>query len=154
MMVMGKRAMLAIGAAAVLAAPLAAPLSAQSGEERYGNVGTSLFGDYIVGGKGAGEDASADFVAEFDYKDGKVCYALDLVGIKDFTAAHIHKGKKDENGEPVMELKLSGDGNDVCAPAEVALMKDMEANQAAYYVSVHTKRFPNGAVRGQLGPED
>ena len=132
----------------------AAPVAAQDDEDRYAYVNTSLFGDYVVEGKGAGEDASADFMAEFDYKDGRMCYMLELVGITDFTAAHIHKGGKKENGPPVMEVKLSEDGRDVCAEADVAVMKDIEANQTGYYVNVHTKAFPAGAVRGQLGRED
>ena len=147
---LGTRGMLALGAAAALATPLAA----QDGEERYGYVNTSMFGEYIVDGKGAGDNASADFMAEFDYKEGRICYMIELTGIKDFTAAHIHKGGKEENGEPVLALKLSPDGNDVCETADVALMKAIAEDQASYYVNVHTKRFPNGAVRGQLGRED
>lgn len=130
------------------------PLAAQDDDDRYGYVGTSLFGDQEVDTEGAGEDASADFMAEFDYKDGRVCYMLELTDLKNFTAAHIHKGKIGENGPPVMALKLSEDGEDVCEAADVAVMKDIAANEADYYVNVHTKRFPQGAVRGQLGKED
>lgn len=143
------RAAMLAGAATLLAAPLGA-----QEEERYGYVGTSLFGDQEVDTEGAGEDASADFMAEFDYQEGRVCYMLEMDGLKDFTAAHIHKGKIGENGPPVMTLELSKDGADVCQDADVALMKEIAENEADYYVNLHTKRYPNGAVRGQLGQED
>lgn len=130
------------------------PLAAQDEDERYGYVGTSLFGDQEVDTEGAGENASADFMAEFDYQEGRICYLLELTELKNFTAAHIHKGKVGENGPPVITLKLSADGDDVCEPADVAVMKDIAANEADYYVNVHTKKFPQGAVRGQLGRDD
>ena len=132
----------------------AAPLAAQDDADRYGYVGTSLFGDQEVDTEGAGENASADFMAEFDYEDGKICYLLELTELKGFTAAHIHKGKLGENGPPVITLKLSDDGEDVCEAADVAVMKDIAENEADYYVNVHTKKYPQGAVRGQLGRED
>jgi hypothetical protein len=143
------RAAMLAGAATLLVAPLGA-----QEEERYGYIGTSLFGDQEVDTEGAGEDASADFMAEFDYQQGRVCYMLEMDGLKDFTAAHIHKGKLGENGPPVMTLELSTDGEDVCQDADVALMKEIAANEADYYVNLHTKRYPNGAVRGQLGQDD
>ena len=140
-----------VAAAGLLAS---APLAAQDDADRYGYVGTSLFGDQEVDTEGAGEDASADFVAEFDYKAGRICYMLELTDLKNFTAAHIHKGKVGENGPPVITLKLSEDGEDVCEAADAAVMKDIAENEADYYVNVHTKKFPQGAVRGQLGKED
>lgn len=144
-----KRAAIAIGAGMVMVAPGAA----QAEEERYAYIGTSLFGEQEVDSEGAGDDASADFGAEFDFKDGRMCYMLEMDGLKDFTAAHIHKGKIGENGPPVITLELSKDGQDTCVAADVALMKDIVANEADYYVNLHTKRYPNGAVRGQLGQE-
>jgi hypothetical protein len=144
----GRAAML-VGAAMMIAMPFAA----QAEEERYGYVNTSLFGEQEADGKGAGEDASADFGAEFDYKEGKMCYFLEMDGLKDFTAAHIHKGPIGEDGPPVLTLELSKDGQDVCVSADVAVMKEIAASPAEYYVNLHTKRFPDGAVRGQLASE-
>lgn len=144
-----KRAAVLVGAGMLLTMPLAA----QGEDEQFGYVGTSLFGDQEVDTEGAGEDASADFSAEFDYAQGRMCYMLEMDGLKDFTAAHIHKGKIGENGPPVITLELSKDGQDNCVDADVALMKDIAANEADYYVNLHTKRYPNGAVRGQLGQE-
>lgn len=144
-----ERAAMTVAAGMLVAAPLAA-----QDDDEFGYVGASLFGDQVVETKGAGENASADFSAEFDYAQGRMCYMLELDGLKDFTAAHIHKAPVGENGPPVLTLELSKEGADLCVDADVALMKDIAANEAAYYVNVHTKKFPQGAVRGQLGQED
>jgi len=141
------RAAMLIGAGMVMATPIAA----QTEDERYVYIGTALFGEQEVDTEGAGDNASADFSAEFDFKEGRMCYMLEMDGLKDFTAAHIHKGKIGENGPPVLTLELSKEGQDTCVAADVTVMKDIAANEADYYVNLHTKRYPNGAVRGQLG---
>ena len=125
---------------------------AQEDEDRYAYVGTSMFGDQEVGHKGAGDKASGDFSAELDLVEGKMCYMLELDGLKDFAAAHIHKAKVGENGPPVVTLELPAEGaDDPCVDVDAKLLKDIAENGADYYVNVHTKRFPQGAVRGQLG---
>ncbi|MDJ0644116.1 MAG: CHRD domain-containing protein [Erythrobacter sp.] len=117
-------------------------------------VGTSMFGEQEVGHEGAGETASGDFSAELDMKAGRMCYMLEVQGLDDFAAAHIHKGKRGENGPPVVTLELLGeDGEDVCVAVDADLLKDMAKNRAHYYVNVHTAAFPAGAIRGQLGVE-
>ncbi len=127
---------------------IAAPALAQ---DNLAFVGASMFGEYEVGG-GAGEEASGDFSAELDLDSGMICYMLEIDGIDDFTAAHIHKAPEGTNGPPVMTLELMGpEGDDVCAQADVDLLKDIAKNKAGYYINVHTTAFPAGAIRGQLG---
>jgi hypothetical protein len=128
---------------------MAAPALSQ---DNLAFLGTSMFGEYEVGGQGAGEEASGDFSAELDLDSGQICYMLELDGIEDFAAAHIHKAPAGENGPPVMTLELMGpEGDDVCTQADVELLKDIAKNKADYYVNVHTTAFPAGAIRGQLG---
>lgn len=143
----------ALALATLLGAGLVSAAAAQDKGARYGYIGAALHGEQEVDTEGAGETAGADFSAEFDYRDGRMCYLLLLDGLDEFTAAHIHKGAVGKNGPPVIELKQSEDGADVCQDADVALMKDIEANRADYYVNVQTKDYPAGAVRGQLGAE-
>jgi hypothetical protein len=38
-----------------------------------------------------------------------------------------------------------------CATASASLIADILANPADYYVNVHTKEHPAGAIRSQLG---
>ena len=124
--------------------------AAQDGNFAY--IGASLFGEYEIGHEGAGEDASADFSAELDLTNGRICYLLEATGLDDFTTAHLHEGTKERNGAPVITLQLVGeDGDDVCVDADVELLKRIARAPERYYVNVHTARFPEGAVRGQLG---
>ena len=120
-------------------------------QDNLAYIGTSMFGEQEVGHEGAGEDASGDFSAELDLDNGRICYMLEVEGLDDFTAAHIHEGGQGKNGPPVMSLELLGDdGEDVCADADVELLKKIARNQKRYYVNVHTAAYPMGAVRGQL----
>ncbi len=123
----------------------AAPVLAQ---DDFAYVGASMFGEYEVGHKGAGDKASGDFTAEMDLQNGRMCYMLETDGLDGFTAAHIHKAEKGKNGPPVVTLELADD--DKCVDVDVELLKDITKNRHKYYVNVHTEAFPEGAIRGQL----
>ena len=94
-------------------------------------------------------------------------YRLTISPIKDITAAYIHKGKKGENGPPVVNLFTEPQKEDVTgtllAEGKVepylltgplkrksinALIQLMEAGEA--YVNIQTKRHPEGEIRGQI----
>ena len=68
------------------------------------------------------------------------------------TAAHIHKGGASVNGPVVVPFNAPGaDGTSSgCATADASLIDDILANRAGYYVNVHTKEHPAGAIRSQL----
>lgn len=131
----------ALGALAVLTGPAHA-------DDHLAFTGTSLFGEYEVGHKGAGEEASGDFSAELDLQAGRLCYILEISGLSGFTAAHIHKAEKGKNGPPVVTLELTSE--DRCIAVDAELLKDIAKNEHKYYINVHTDAFPNGAIRGQL----
>jgi len=100
-------------------------------------------------------------------KDGKELYykimASDIEGI---SAAHIHKGKKGENGPPLALLKVTKNaakGSEVVAKGEIEkkdlmtslsgksvadLLKELETGDT--YVNVHTAKAPEGEIRGQI----
>ncbi len=139
-----------LGVAALSLGLASASLAQDEGEFSY--VGTSLFGENEVGHEGAGEDASGDFTAELDLANGRMCYLLEVAGLDDFAAAHVHEGAKGKNGPPVVTLELAGDkGDDVCTDVDAEVLKKIVKNPDRYYVNVHTTAFPAGAVRGQLG---
>ena len=80
----------------------------------------------------------------------RVCWRISgLEGIDTPIAAHIHKGKAGVPGPVVIPLdakfKLTG-----CIFPTLSTVKALEANPKGYYVNVHTKRYPSGAIRGQL----
>ena len=137
---------LAITGAGVIAGGAAA----QSGDFAY--AGASLFGENEQGHEGAGKDAMGDFSAEFELKRSRICYLLEVEGLDEVVAAHIHEGNKDQNGPPVMNLELAGPkGDDICVAIDKELMTKIVRRPENYYVNVHTTAFPDGAVRGQLG---
>lgn len=146
MMVMTKARLALVTGTALLGA------SAALAQDDAVALGASLFGENEVGHKGAGEDASGNFEGEIDMEAGTLCYFLEVEELDGFTAAHIHKGKAGENGPPVVVLELTGeDGDEVCAEVDAEALKGIAKDQAGHYVNVHTKAFPAGAVRGQLG---
>jgi hypothetical protein len=85
---------------------------------------------------------------------GRVCVTFTLKNIAQPTAAHIHKGTADDSGPAVIPLPTPGaSGSSACAVASRAIVNDILANRANYYVNVHTGDFPEGAIRAQLnGP--
>ena len=140
----------AVALALVLAGAAAGGAAAQSGDFAY--AGASLFGENEVGHEGAGKDAMGDFSVEFDLKRARMCYLLEVSGLDEVVAAHIHEGNKTENGPPVMTLQLAGPkGDDICVAADKELITKIVQRPENYYVNVHTTAFPEGAVRGQLG---
>lgn len=101
-------------------------------------------------------------------KDGKILkYKLSVKDIENVTAAHIHKGKKGENGPPVVGLFMgpekAGKFSGVLAEGTVtgqsmmggfkgkplsSVIKLIESGEA--YVNVHTGKNPAGEIRGQI----
>jgi len=81
----------------------------------------------------------------------RICTDLEVRDIGNVTAAHIHRGAAGANGPPVVTLDPpdDDDSND-CDVASDALVAEILANPAGFYVNVHTADFPAGAIRGQL----
>lgn len=136
---------------ALLAGPVLADEQADMEGEPH-MIGASLFGENEVDHEGAGEDASGGFSAEINLEAGTLCYFLEVDGLENVTAAHIHKGAKGKNGPPVVVLEvMEGDSDDVCVEVEAGVLNDIVENEDGYYVNVHTQSHPAGAIRGQLG---
>jgi hypothetical protein len=82
----------------------------------------------------------------------KVCFRLShLHGFTSATVAHIHAGGPAKAGPVVVPLstgtKLHHQG---CVKASPIVIKAIEGHPASYYVNVHSKKYPGGAVRAQL----
>lgn len=72
-------------------------------------------------------------------------------------AAHIHRAPRGENGPVVVPFFAAGKGlpagiNGVAGstPAPAAVGRRIWKNPKNWYVNLHTKQFPGGAIRGQL----
>jgi hypothetical protein len=85
---------------------------------------------------------------------GLVCYRLHAANVTlPTTAAHIHRGGAGVNGPVVVPFTAPGaDGNSSgCATSTPALVTEITGSPAGFYVNVHTKEHPAGAMRNQLG---
>jgi hypothetical protein len=82
-------------------------------------------------------------------KEQSVCWRLVVAGIDRPRAAHIHEGRPGRAGPVVVPLGKSYRATG-CARVAAAVARGLLARPSAYYVNVHTKRYPLGAVRGQL----
>ena len=89
-------------------------------------------------------------VVHLNASAGTVCWSFSkVVKIDKPTAAHIHKGKPGTSGPIVVPFggayKAKG-----CTKAPKKLITAIEEHPAAYYVNIHTAKYPGGAIRGSL----
>jgi hypothetical protein len=81
---------------------------------------------------------------------GQVCWKFEGIGgIDKPLAAHIHKGAPGKAGPVVVPFGASYKAKG-CVAAAKKTIEAIESNPNAYYANVHTAKFPNGAIRGQL----
>ena len=98
----------------------------------------------------------------------RMTYLLTVSDIENVTAAHIHRGKKGKSGPPVVvffnghwkagkfsstlsEGIITGDDlrGSLSGKPLRALIQMIYAGEA--YVNVHTEKYPEGEIRGQIG---
>ena len=96
----------------------------------------------------------------------RVCFAVGWTGITPPIFAHIHSGVAGTNGPVVVlfwdvpELVAAGPPAELPATVSAAagcvhdqdppVLRDIRQQPGAFYVNVHTREFPGGAIRGQL----
>jgi len=117
---------------------------------------TASFGWIVaVDLKGTSEpNATGTAVVRIRKEAGQVCYRLHAANVTLPTvAAHIHRGAADVSGPVVVPFVPPGaDGNSSgCTASSSALIDEIIGNPAGFYVNVHTKEHPGGAIRAQLG---
>jgi TRAP-type C4-dicarboxylate transport system substrate-binding protein len=81
---------------------------------------------------------------------GQVCYKLSWSGIDTPTASHIHQGAKGKAGPVVIPLFSGTPKKSACVTASKSLVGKILKTPTSYYVNVHTAKYKDGAVRGQL----
>jgi hypothetical protein len=103
--------------------------------------------------KGAG-DADGRGASNVTIDGTSVCFGISVTNISTPIAAHIHQGKRNENGPIVVTLvhPATGDpgASSGCVQASADLAAAIQRHPRRYYVNVHTGDFPGGAIRGQL----
>jgi hypothetical protein len=103
--------------------------------------------------RGAG-DPDGRGAANVTIDGTSVCFGISVTNIATPIAAHIHQGKRNENGPIVVTLvhPATGDpgASSGCTTASADLAAAIQRRPHRYYVNVHTGDFPGGAIRGQL----
>lgn len=114
----------------------------------------TLTGEAEVPGPGSPNGFGTATVT-LDPDAGTVCYLLTVDLGNPPTAAHIHEAPAGEAGPVVVPLGEPPvlDAEECITGVDAALIADIVANPANYYVNVHTEAFPEGAIRGQLQAE-
>jgi hypothetical protein len=89
-------------------------------------------------------------VIKLSTKSGKACWTLSVHRLDTVLSAHIHKASAGKNGPVVVPLgdRFRRTGCVSAVPRRTILA--ILARPSAYYVNVHTKKYLNGAIRGQL----
>lgn len=84
----------------------------------------------------------------------RICYGLTVANIDKPIAAHIHNQLAGINGGIVVALAVPptvpGTSSGCVGNLDPALVNSLRGFPAAFYVNVHTGKFPGGAMRGQL----
>ncbi len=149
-----RRLFAAVVLAALGALLLALPASGvttaggKSGDGPLATLRAHLQGEKEVPGPGD-PDGSGTAVVKV-YK-AQVFFTLTVENIAPADAAHIHLGLRDEAGPVIVTLEPpTGGSSRACTPITRALSLELREHPSRYYVNVHNKRFPDGAIRGQL----
>jgi hypothetical protein len=115
-----------------------------------------LTGEKEVPGPG---DPDGSGRATVELFSGGVCYELEFEDVEGANAAHIHLGLRDEAGPVIVTLfdeeSAPTDGSSsgfLEIPSEIprALSLELREHPGRYYVNVHSEKYPDGAIRGQL----
>jgi hypothetical protein len=86
----------------------------------------------------------------------KICFQVSWVRIQQPNAGHIHKGGEDVAGPVKVELFAGTPPSDTVEDCiknlKRKLVRQIARRPENFYVNVHNPEFPDGAIRGQLGP--
>jgi hypothetical protein len=103
-------------------------------------------------------DGSGTATLRIDPAKGTVCFTIKVKKIGSSAAAHIHPGKKGKAGGVAVPLFGSPSSKTTrkgCARNQpAATLRKIVRSPGSYYVNVHTAKYPDGAIRGQLEKDD
>ena len=104
------------------------------------------------------EDGTGKANVTLKPKKGRVCFDIRFEDIENPTGGHIHKGLKGDAGPIKVPLFEDEDGLtspiEDCVKAEEKQINKIARNPERFYVNIHNEDFPEGAIRGQLKPEE
>jgi CHRD domain len=92
---------------------------------------------------------SGSVMVNLNTKTGKTCWVFHVRGLDKLLSAHIHRGKPGKTGPVVIPLGATFVKTG-CVQASKKSVRAVAKDPAGFYVNVHTKKYLNGAIRGQL----
>lgn len=112
--------------------------------------------------KGSNESSAGDRngkgSASVTFDGRQLCWGIAIANLSRPVGAHIHKGRRGQDGSIVVALEQPADGDpgasSGCTTVSAALARAIRRSPGAYYVNVHSDEFGAGAIRGQLFGED
>jgi CHRD domain len=123
-------------------------------------LGAKLKGSQEVPGPGD-PDAKGGIQVSLKTKKKKVCFTLEYRKLDGgASAGHIHRGKKGVAGKikvPLFEvdppLAERGSFEGCQKNVKRKLIRRIKRKPENFYVNIHTPEYPDGAIRGQLKPD-
>jgi len=111
--------------------------------------GVTMASNMKMGGATSG---SADGHFVIDLKKNTLCYTVMTKGLTNVVEAHIHTGAIGMDGADVISLLPTKFNKKLatCIKSTATLLGTISTTPANYYLNVHTKKYPDGAVRAQL----
>jgi LPXTG-motif cell wall-anchored protein len=147
---------MAIGGAVLALLLLMRPAVAAPARQGAMTLAGTFSGGTEVPGPGD-TDGAGTAMLTVDTSKNEVCYDLAVTNITlPAAASHIHKAAAGASGPVVVPFDPApgADGKaKACVTGDAAVIADIAANPAQYYVNVHTSDFPAGAVRAQLAAQ-
>jgi CHRD domain len=98
-------------------------------------------------------EGAGSFVARSNIGQGRICWRLNVTGLSDVTAAHIHYRTGPKATQIAVPLALSApfvSPTMGCVDAARGLVKQILVHPGGFYVNVHTTTYPDGAIAGML----
>jgi len=144
---------IAFAAVAAMAQPAVADDSTGTGAEEAAYFAGSLSGSNEVPEAG---DRNGDALAFMSIKGNEVSFAIRFKGIKAPTAGGIHQGAKGTDGDvkiPFVTKTLPNGQTSVTGTVQVKdqqVLDGLRANPGDFYFDLSDRKFPKGALRGQV----
>ena len=99
-------------------------------------------------------DADGAGTAIIRLRAGYVCYRVRVQNVQlPSVGTHIHRGARTAAGGILVQMERTGRERSLerLHAHSAELVNEIGTNPATFYVNVHTRDFPGGAVRAQLG---
>lgn len=99
------------------------------------------------------EGATVNGEFSFDETTGTITYTVSVAGNSEpVAAAHLHEAPAGAAGDVVVTLDAAAvnAGTEASVTVDPALVAEIKANPADYYLNAHSPSFPGGFARAQL----